>query len=219
MEFSLFVVVAILGLVLLASLPGKESFSFGGFFKSVANVAVNNVAKPVANVAVNNVAKPVAGVAVGVAGKVEGVWDDKVLPGLKNVKKVVLPIALGAPQLALGAISGGKKPPSDLKARGCNVYAAGGCKAHYQRRQEQSDGSWRCPEGYTDTGCNWNHGSDWGELQCAKCLCRPTIGGCSNGTYTMRTWNGSGWGCPKGYKDTHCTWGHGVYERKQCVKC
>lgn len=94
-------------------------------------------------------------------------------------------------------------------------------RSEYTRRVE-SGGAYVCPPGYFDTGCDWKHGGDLGELQCRKpksattmpatptpptAPCNPGVG---QWEYTRRTALNEVWSCPAGWIDTGCTWEHGL---------
>lgn len=88
------------------------------------------------------------------------------------------------------------------------------CK--YRTRQQGSDGTWKCPPGWTDTNCDWNDGSDIGKFQCVKCPCKvmQESGPFENNTQVKKAYFSNAWAkkrltrsgyvCPKGYTDTKC---------------
>lgn len=45
---------------------------------------------------------------------------------------------------------------------------SGGDDCKYQTRT-LVNGSWQCPQGWTDTGADWNLGSEEGAKQCKQC--------------------------------------------------
>jgi len=36
------------------------------------------------------------------------------------------------------------------------------------KRRVEKDGTWKCEDGWEDTGCGWVHGAELGEKQCQK---------------------------------------------------
>lgn len=73
--------------------------------------------------------------------------------------------------------------------------------------------AWTCPNGFMDTGANWDTGGDLGAKQCAHCpdpKCQ----------YTLRVLNNGTWSCPAGTWDTGISWESGEDTgRKQCEYC
>lgn len=49
-----------------------------------------------------------------------------------------------------------------------SVERTEGYTAKYVGRQQQPDGTYKCPDGYVDTGNNWDMGADQGAKQCRK---------------------------------------------------
>lgn len=99
----------------------------------------------------------------------------------------------------------------------------GGCRLPDSTRnckftvRQMSGGQWKCPKGYVDTGCSWEHGNENGKLQCMKCECNP--GDPKKCLYERRQLKGGKWRCPSGYDDTGCSWGNSNQGEKQCKKC
>lgn len=108
---------------------------------------------------------------------------------------------------------------SNKSQSGCNLKTEG--SGGYTTKINDGN-DWVCPEGSTDTGCNWGMGPS-STLQCrferpSSCLKDwPT-----DAEFTARENNENTewkWVCPKGYLDTGCDHGAGDgWDTKQCVK-
>ena len=80
-------------------------------------------------------------------------------------------------------------------------------------------GTWECPQGYEENGCDWADGKVAGRLQCRRAKGRtpaPAPKKCDHKTpqegyeYTTRVDGGGGtWKCPNEYEENGCDWGDG----------
>lgn len=110
--------------------------------------------------------------------------------------------------------------PSVAPQPGCSITGPDPA-FNYTRRIQQGE-QWVCPDGWTDTGCSWQHGTALGPLQCMQ----PYVSTCTVPdvvdpafSYTTRVEDGAGgWVCPSGWQDTGCGWKDGNKGPLQCRK-
>jgi hypothetical protein len=83
----------------------------------------------------------------------------------------------------------------------------------YKMRVKQDDGSWVCPDGYKDTGCNWtDHGAIYGAKQCRVNMKKEVNVGnvkygplCNMGAPNSRLYRAKTENvCPPGWTETGC---------------